>query len=177
MDCRLDCLLGLFIKASTWVAPCMGKQWAHASRLNSTVHVACAPSIRQNTPIWLIWVWKETICGSCKIVAVVKLNNFAIFERASNFVWGRLECIFLTFSAIFCYCTITRQLIVKKCRLTRPEITFRGQFSKPSRIWQSCLALGHFSYLGANTNDASIFGGDFEKNLRQFGYLETGLEN
>jgi hypothetical protein len=60
--------------------------------------------------------------------SLLKLNTFPNFETPAvqklligTFFWP-FERLLLIFSAIFWYCMITRQLIVKKCQLTTPEI-------------------------------------------------------
>jgi hypothetical protein len=58
--------------------------------------------------------------------STLKLNNSPKiregFKNSPSELFWPFEWLMLTFSAIFCYCMITRKLIVKKFRLTTPKI-------------------------------------------------------
>jgi hypothetical protein len=79
-----------------------------------------------------------------------KAEHFCQFRGACKncsselFFWS-FERVILIFSAIFWYCMITRQLIVKKkFGLTTPKIAKKNseeQFLQAPRNWQKCLAL------------------------------------
>jgi hypothetical protein len=110
-----------------------------------------------------IWTWdlrsrvqhsaSYTINTSCEIMTsfqyICKAEHFCQVREAFKncslelFFWP-FETLILIFSAIFWYCMITRQLIVKKCRLTTPEMAkkkFRWAIFEVSRNWQKCSAL------------------------------------
>jgi hypothetical protein len=69
-------------------------------------------------------------------------NKQTTLSNSRGLFFGSFERLFffLTFFAILCYCTITRQLVVKK-KLSNKARNNQRQFSKPFRIGQSCSAL------------------------------------
>jgi hypothetical protein len=69
-----------------------------------------------------------------------------------NFFWGRLKCYYFTFSGFFYYCTITRQLIVKKMLINKAR---NSQKKVPMTIFEALSNLAKlfsFSVTGYKGN-------------------------